>query len=149
MDIRLTMWPASMESKSVNDEGEAAHETTFLSEFMRQALQQSDDLGLRYQEYHCTLFARSVRELEIQLYAEAAHQLDEEVIPLLRQLLTEIDEKQFQVHRNDADLAIILLRGDRLGLHYWSIGMNNEFTMLFDRSQEVWTAIGPGKFFDW
>lgn len=47
----------------------------------------------------------------------------------------------------DADLAQIILYRGRLGLHFWSRGVNNEFTAIYARSDDGWVFQGFGEIF--
>lgn len=114
----------------------------YLSELRHQGFHQADnhrDSDGRVQ-FDCDLYRGTPDEVTIQVYAADQQALQFEVMPTLEALLPLIDEI-------DADLAQIILFRGRLGLHFWSRGINNEFTAVYAHSDERWIFQGFGEIF--
>ncbi|BEP45056.1 hypothetical protein GmRootV15_56450 [Variovorax sp. V15] len=62
-------------------------------------------------------------------------------------MLPQIDEMVARLGEIDADLAQIILYRGRLGLHFWSRGVNNEFTGICTQSGDRWVFQGYGDIF--
>lgn len=86
--------------------------------------------GLR--EYTITLSVGD-DEIEVQLYAADEAELRARAVPGLTALLPSVPAIVAGLGDLDADLASIILWRERLGLHFWSRSVNNEFTAIFTR----------------
>ncbi|RSZ30622.1 MULTISPECIES: hypothetical protein [unclassified Variovorax] len=121
----------------------------YLSELRRQGFHQADDhrdSDGRVQ-FDCDLYRGTPNEVTIQVYAADRQALQFEVMPTLEVVLPLIDEMVDGLGEIDADLAQIILFRGRLGLHFWSRGINNEFTAVYARSDETWVFQGFGEIF--
>jgi len=122
-----------------------------------------DDLaGLRFQGFHqadgqpdtdrsvefnADLFRGTANELTVQVYAIDQEELDREVRPVIEAVLPQVDEMVEALGEIDAKLAQVILYRGRLGLHFWSRGVNNEFTAVYARVDGRWDFQGFGEIF--
>lgn len=120
-----------------------------LTELRHQGFLQAEDLpdseGLL--EFNADLFRGTANEVTVQVYAVDQEELDREVIPVLEALLPQVDEMVEALGEIDANLAQVILYRGRLGLHFWSRGVNNEFTAVYARVDGRWDFQGFGEIF--
>lgn len=121
----------------------------YLSELRRQGFQQTDDPrdSDGCVQFDSDLFGGTSNEITVQVYAADHAALEREVMPTLEAVLPLIDEMIDGLGELDADLAQIILFRGRLGLHFWSRGINNEFTAIHARSEDRWVFQGFGEIF--
>ncbi|MGJ7530397.1 hypothetical protein [Variovorax sp. GB1P17] len=98
-------------------------------------------------QFDCDLYAGTSSELTVQVYAADLQALQREVMPTLEAVLPLIDSMVEALGEIDADLAQIILFRGRLGLHFWSRGINNEFTAVYAHSDARWAFQGFGEIF--
>lgn len=98
-------------------------------------------------QFDCDLYRGTSNEVTIQVYAADQQGLQREVMPTLEALLPRIGEMVDGLGRIDADLAQIILFRGRLGLHFWSRGINNEFTAVYAWIDAGWVFQGFGEIF--
>lgn len=87
-------------------------------------------------QFDSDLYRGTPDEVTIQVYAVDQQALQREIIPTLEAVLPQIDEMVAGLGEIDADLAQIILFRGRLGLHFWSRRINNEFTAVYARSDD-------------
>lgn len=121
----------------------------YLAELRLQGFHQADDHrdDEGRVQFDCDLYRGTSDELTIQVYAVDQEALEREVMPTLEAVLPQIDEMVARLGEIDADLAQIILYRGRLGLHFWSRSVNNEFTGLHVRSGGQWVFQGFGDIF--
>ena len=95
-------------------------------------------------QFDSDLYRGTSDEVTIQVYAVDQQALQREVIPTLEAVLPQINEMVDGLGEIDADLAQIILFRERLGLHFWSRRINNEFTAVYAGSDERWLLQGFG-----
>ena len=122
----------------------------YLSELRHQGFQQTDDSADSEGriQFDSDLFHGTSNEVTVQVYAEDQDALQREVMPTLEAVLPQIDEMIAGLGELDADLAQIILFRERLGLHFWSRSINNEFTAIYARSEDRWVFQGFGEIFE-
>ena len=98
-------------------------------------------------QFDSDLYAGTSSELTVQVYAADLQALQREVMPTLEAVLPMIDNMVDALGEIDADLAQIILFRGRLGLHFWSRGINNEFTAVYVRNDARWIFQGFGEIF--
>ncbi|TCM61816.1 hypothetical protein EC844_12734 [Acinetobacter calcoaceticus] len=98
-------------------------------------------------EFSADLFAGTPAEVGILVYATDQAHLKTQMMPRLEQALTEIDRLVLGLGNLQADLAQIYLYQQRLGLHFYSHEINNEFTAIF-KYQQQWQFVGYGDVFE-
>jgi hypothetical protein len=121
---------------------------TYLDELRRRTFDAGDEAPGGLIEYTCELFPGEDREFAIQCYATDAAALERDVAPVVEQVLGRLDALLAVPAVTDADLAQVILWNGRLGLHYWSRGVNNEFTAVFEPDGDGWRYRGFGDVFD-
>jgi len=121
----------------------------YLAELRLQGLHQVDDQPdfEGRMEFNSDLFRGTANEVTVQVYAVDQEALEREVMPTLEAVLPRVDEMVEALGEIDADLAQIILFRGRLGLHFWSRGVNNEFTAVYARSDEGWVFQQFGEIF--
>lgn len=121
----------------------------YLAELRLQGFHQADDHrdDESRVQFDCDLYRGTADELTIQVYAVDQETLEREVMPILEAVLPQIDEMVARLGEIDADLAQIILYRGRLGLHFWSRGVNNEFTGICTQSGDRWVFQGYGDIF--
>lgn len=98
-------------------------------------------------QFDSDLYAGTSSELTVQVYAADLQALQREIMPTLEAVLPMIDNMVDALGEMDADLAQIILFRERLGLHFWSRGINNEFTAVYVRNDARWIFQGFGEIF--
>lgn len=121
----------------------------YLAELRHQGFHQADDQPDTdgRVEFNADLFRGTDSEVTVQVYAVDEEELDREVMPVLEALLPQVDEMVEALGEIDAGLAQIILYRGRLGLHFWSRGVNNEFTAVYARCEGRWDFQGFGDIF--
>ncbi|WP_426391931.1 hypothetical protein [Variovorax sp. R-27] len=121
----------------------------YLAELRCQGFRQADDHADSEGrvEFNADLFRGTANEVTVQVYAVDQEELEREVIPTLEAVLPQVDEMVDALGAIDADLAQIILYRGRLGLHFWSRGVNNEFTAIYARSDDGWVFQEFGEIF--
>jgi hypothetical protein len=121
----------------------------YLAELRHQGFHQADDQpdSEGRVEFNSDLFRGTANEVTVQAYAIDQEELEREVVPTLEAVLPRVDEIVDALGEIDADLAQIILYRGRLGLHFWSHGVNNEFTAVYARSDDGWGFQGFGEIF--
>jgi len=121
----------------------------YLAELGNQGFHQADDQpdSDGRVEFNSDLFRGTASELTVQVYAIDQEELDREVVPVLEALLPQVDEMVEALGEIDAHLAQVILYRGRLGLHFWSRGVNNEFTAVYSRDDGRWIFQGFGEIF--
>lgn len=121
----------------------------YLAELRIQGFHQADDTpdSEGRVEFNADLFRETPDELTVQVYAVDQQAIEREVMPVLEAVLPRIDEMVDALGEIDADLAQVILFRGRLGLHFWSRGVNNEFTAVYTRSDGRWVYQGFGDIF--
>lgn len=121
----------------------------YLAELRHQGFHQADDQpdSEGRVEFNSDLFRGTANEVTVQVYAIDQEELEHEVMPTLEPVLPRVDEMVDALGEIDADLAQIILYRGRLGLHFWSRGVNNEFTAVYTRSDGRWIFQGFGEIF--
>jgi len=112
----------------------------YLAELRHQGFHQADDQpdADGRVEFNADLFRGTTDELTVQVYAIDQEELDREVRPVIEAVLPQVDEMVEALGEIDADLAQVILYRGRLGLHFWSRGINNEFTAVYARIEGQW-----------
>lgn len=82
-------------------------------------------------EFAGVLFAGGPDELTVQISASDERAVVETFLPLLERLLPHLDEMIAGLGALDADLIQVILHRGAVGLHFWSRGVNNEFTAIY------------------
>lgn len=120
-----------------------------LAELRRQGFHQADDQPdpEGRVQFDSDLYRGTSDEVTIQVYAVDQQALQREIIPTLEAVLPQIDEMVAGLGEIDADLAQIILFRGRLGLHFWSRRINNEFTAVYAHSDDRWVFQGFGEIF--
>lgn len=121
----------------------------YLAELRHQGFHQADDQpdpDGRVQ-FDRDLYRGTPDELTIQVYAVDQDELQRTIMPTLEAVLPLIAEMVEGLGEIDADLAQIILFRDRLGLHFWSRRINNEFTAIYARGDGRWVFQGFGEIF--
>lgn len=121
----------------------------YLTELRRQGFKQADehrDPEGRVQ-FDSDLYRGTSDEVTIQVYAADQQALQREIMPTLEDVLPLIDAMVEGLGEIDAHLAQIILFRGRLGLHFWSRRINNEFTAVYARSEDRWVFQGFGEVF--
>lgn len=98
-------------------------------------------------QFDCDLFRGTPNEVTVQVYAADPQALEREVMPTLEAVLPMIDEMVDGLGEIDADLAQVILFHGRLGLHFWSRRINNEFTAIYAHGNGRWVFQGFGEIF--
>jgi len=121
----------------------------YLAELRRQGFRQADDQPdpEGRVQFDSDLYRGTPDEITVQVYAVDQQALQREIIPTLEAVLPLIDEMVEGLGEIDADLAQIILFRGRLGLHFWSRRINNEFTAVYARSDDRWAFQGFGEIF--
>jgi hypothetical protein len=121
----------------------------YLAELRHQGFHQADDQpdSDGRVEFNSDLFRGTDSEVTVQVYAVDQEELDREVMPVLEALLPQVDEMVEALGEIDADLAQVILYRGRLGLHFWSRGVNNEFTAVYTHRDGRWVFQGFGEIF--
>jgi hypothetical protein len=121
----------------------------YLAELRLQGFHQADDHrdDEGRVQFDCDLYSGTSDEVTIQVYAVGQEALEREIMPTLEALLPQIGEMVGRLGVIDADLAQIILYRGRLGLHFWSRGVNNEFTGIYTQSEDRWVFRGYGDIF--
>lgn len=112
----------------------------YLAELRQQGFHPADDEpdseGRR--EFNADLFRGSENEVTVQVYAVDREELERAVMPTLEAVLPHVDAMVDALGEIDADLAQVILYRGRLGLHFWSRGVNNEFTAVYTHNDGHW-----------
>ncbi|MFH0131027.1 hypothetical protein ACGLHS_12515 [Variovorax sp. VaC1] len=121
----------------------------YLAELRRQGFHQADDRrdSEGRVQFDSDLYCGTPDEVTVQVYASNQQVLEREFMPTLEALLPLIDEMVIGLGEINADLAQIILFRGRLGLHFWSRRINNEFTAVYARSGDRWVFQGFGEIF--
>jgi hypothetical protein len=121
----------------------------YLAELRHQGFDQADDQpdSEGRVEFNSDLFRGTANEVTVQVYAIDQEELERKVVPMLEAVLPQVDEMVDALGEIDADLAQIILYRGRLGLHFWSRGVNNEFTAIYARSDDGWVFQEFGEIF--
>jgi|GEM_PF-1124274 len=120
----------------------------YLAEFGRRGFEGTESLPtLGLVEFSSDLFPGDATELGLEVYAPDRTVLEQRVQPVLEDALAQLDSLAGGLGDLDADLTKVVLWGERLGLHFWSRGTNNEFTAVFVRDP-LWRFIGYGDVLD-
>ncbi|RIX79628.1 hypothetical protein [Acidovorax cavernicola] len=121
----------------------------YLAELRIQGFHQADDTpdSEGRVEFNADLFRGTPDEVTVQVYAVDQQAIEREVMPVLEAVLPRIDEMVDALGEIDADLAQVILFRGRLGLHFWSSGVNNEFTAVYTRGDGRWGWQGFGDIF--
>ncbi|MFZ4842968.1 hypothetical protein [Mycetocola saprophilus] len=99
-------------------------------------------------EYNCVLFPGEEHELTIQAYAPGLEELSRFVLPEVREFLDGLDALIKNRDELDADLAQVIHYRGRVGLVWWSRGMNNEFVGIYRPDPAGWRFLGFGDIFE-
>lgn len=121
----------------------------YLAELRCQGFHQADDQPDTdgRVEFNADLLRGTPNEVTVQAYAVDQEELEREVMPVLEAVLPQVDELVDALGEIDADLAQVILYQGRLGLHFWSRGVNNEFTAVYARIEGQWVFQGFGEIF--
>jgi hypothetical protein len=121
----------------------------YLADLRCQGFRQADDHADSEGrvEFNADLFRGTANEVTVQVYAIDQEELERQVVPTLEAVLPQVDEMVDALGEIDADLAQIILYRGRLGLHFWSRGVNNEFTAVYARCDDGWVFQGFGEIF--
>lgn len=121
----------------------------YLSELRHQGFHQADDQpdAEGRVEFNADLFQGKANEVTVQVYAVDQEALERKVMPVLEALLPKVTLMVDALGEIDADLAQIILYQGRLGLHFWSRGVNNEFTAVYAQTDHGWIFQGFGDIF--
>lgn len=122
----------------------------YLTELRHQGFYQADEQPNSdgRVEFASDLFGGTANEVTVQVYAVDQEGLEREVMPVLEAVLPHVDEMVDALGEIDADLAQVILYRGRLGLHFWSRGVNNEFTAVYAQTGGGWVSQGFGEIFE-
>lgn len=99
-------------------------------------------------EFDAVLCPGAEDELTVQVYAPDESAVVDSFVPVLERLLPRIDDMIAGLGPLDADLAQVILYRGKVGLHFWSRGMNNEFTAIYLPRGDVWDFDSFGDVFE-
>lgn len=121
----------------------------YFAELRRQGFKRADEHRdpEGHVQFDSDLYRGTSNEITVQVYAADQQALQREVMPTLEAVLPLIDEMVEGLGEIDADLSQIILFRGRLGLHFWSLRVNNEFTAVYARSEDRWVFQGFGEVF--
>jgi len=139
---------ADGETPAASDINASPH-MDYLAELGNQGFHQADDQpdSDGRVEFNSDLFRGTAGELTVQVYAINQEELDREVVPVLQAVLPQVAAMVDALGEIDADLAQVILYRGRLGLHFWSRGVNNEFTAVYTHRDGRWVFRGFGEIF--